>query len=250
MSLRHRKCAWLLLVLGAASTHAADSLSVTTGGTNYSDSSASYGGSVGLLHTASRWGVAAAASDTVYAIGKLGVVDFDAYSLTTAKLTLSGGVSLGSATTPATTDTLVKARIALEARPTASWALRCSDQYIELAQIHGHLVTGGAEFLPEPKIGIKVSGGYSVSGTLADRYGNFEFDWYGKSHLFAGVVAGRTGYDPSTLGQITEIRHLVQVYTGASIPLHRVTLTVALDNINLAGAPRQSLRLGLVIPFS
>lgn len=235
---------------GVATAEAADSIIASVGGTNYSDSHASFGGSIGILHATEHWGVSAGTSDTQYAMGKLGVVDFDAYSLSMPRLTLSAGASVGSATTSAGSNTLIKTRLALESPLRPEWIVRCSDQFIELAQIRGHLFAAGVEYMPVPRFGIRLSGGYSISGTLADRYADAAFHWYGALHLFGGVVAGRTGYDPSRLGQDTIIRHLVQVYTGASIPIRHGTLTLSLDNTNLAGEPRQSLRVGFIEPIS
>ena len=105
------------------------------------------------------------------------------------------------------------------------------------------------EFRPTPHWGIRLAGGYSVSGTLADRYGQLVLHWYGASHIYAGLVAGRTGFDPATLGETAAVRQLREGYAGVGLPVHWGTLSLSADVLSLDGAARETLRLGFSIPL-
>jgi hypothetical protein len=205
-----------------------------------------YGGTLGYQHASDMGGVIVALSDTRFPVGTLAVVDIDGYRHEWEHVWLSVGGSLGNAATGNQSSTLYKARIAADAQLDPQWVVHLADQFIDLDTIHGHLMTTGAEYRPTPLWGVNVAGGYGVSGTLADRYGQLVLNWYGKDHLYGGLVLGRTGYDPANLGEIAVVRRLFQAYTGAAIPVGHAVLTLALDTLNLEGASRQTLRVGFI----
>jgi hypothetical protein len=67
------------------------------------------------------------------------------------------------------------------------------------------------------------------------------------------LVLGRTGYDPSKLGELGVIRREFQAYAGAALalgsrPLHP-TLTLAADTLSIEGVARQTLRIGFIQPL-
>jgi hypothetical protein len=235
------------------STSAAQGATTVTGDgavTRFPGGDDAYSGSLTLLQTTQNGGFLLGLSDTRFPIGKLAVGDVDVYRSLNATFIVSGGLSLGEADTGVAHDsTLYKARLALDARIDAKWSVRVSDQYIDLDTVHGHLATLGTEYRPTPKWGIDLTGGYALSGTLPDRYGQLVVNWFGAEHLYSGVVFGRTGYDPADLGLTPAIRRLFEVYAGASMPVPHGTLTVSVDATNLEGQLRQTLRVGFMEPI-
>ncbi len=241
--------AWAVLLLRMQSVHADDSVLSDVFGIRFPGAQYAYGGSLSLKHVTSSGGVVAGFSDTQFPVGSLAVADVDVYRHETEHFYFSAGASLGDANTGSHSDILYKARLSVDAQIDPRWLVRMGDQFIDLNVIHGHLLTGGVQYRPTPKWGIDVSGGYGLSGTLADRYGQLALNWYGTDRLYGGVVIGRTGYDPANLGEVAAIRRLFQVYGGASIPIARGSLTLGFDSLSLDGAPRQTLRIGVVEPF-
>lgn len=223
-----------------------ESLGVETGVTRFSPDSYAYGTSLSLKESGQTGGALFGLSSYEYPVGSLSTVDVDAYRRESSHLTLSGGMSVGTAAGTTTTSTLYKARFAVDGWINPTWSARIADQYIDLDMIRGHLMTVGIDYRPTPKWGLGASSGYAVSGTVADRYGQLSVNWFGTQHLFGGVVLGRSGYDQSNLGETAVVRRLFQVYAGGSFPLKIGTLTVSTDSVDLGGAGRQSLRLGFI----
>lgn len=199
-------------------------------------------------HFSPAGGLLLGASDTKVPDGSLEVVNLDGYRLAWQHLTLSAGASLGDAQIPNRSNLLYKARLAADSQLDANWSARLADQYIDLNLLHGQLMDAAVEYRPTPHWGIRIAGGYTVSGTLADRYGQLVLNWYGASHFFAGLVAGRTGFDPATLGESAAVRQLREGYAGAGLPMHWGTLSVSVDVLSLDGANRETARLGFSIP--
>jgi hypothetical protein len=98
-------------------------------------------------------------------------------------------------------------------------------------------------------LGIKFGGGSHIGGTVADRYAQAEFNWYRRERIYGGVIIGRTGYDPATLGQTANVERLLQLYAGATIPVRGSTLSVGVDSISLESSSRQTLRIGVTQPI-
>jgi hypothetical protein len=213
-----------------------------------------YGGSLAYQHASDLGGVIGTLNDTEYPTGSLKVVDLDGYRHEWDHVWISAGGSIGDAViTGAPSSTLYKAHLAVDTQFNPQWLTHLADQFIDLDQIHGHLMTTGVEYRPTPRWGVNVAGGYALSGTLADRYGQLALSWYGVEHFYGGLVLGRTGYDPARLGEIGAVRREFQAYTGASVPLgagpYHPTLTLAADTLSIEGLARQTLRIGFIQPI-
>ncbi len=247
----HRK--WLMVALLAAfGTQPVEADEIVTGGvtgTRFEHGGYAYGGTLSWQQPIAQGGVLANLSSTDYPIGRLTSLDLDGYGHLTSALTISGGMSLGDATGDGRSDELFKARIALDARLDSQWSIHLADQYTDLAEIHGQLVVVSTQYMPTLAYGISLGGGYGLTGTVADRYAAISINSYGRLQAYGGVVYGRTGYDPATLGQVAIIRHLVQVYAGFSVPLKHGRLTLGADSLDLEGDNRQTLRIGYIQTF-
>lgn len=258
--LKH-SAAGLLVVFGGPLALGADNALGELYGTRYPGDGFAYGGSLAFQHATAQGGVVLGVGElrlpsglvvagTQAPAGALVVGDIDAYRIETAHFTFTGGASFGEATSGSTSNNLYKARVAVDLKIDSAWSVRLADQYLDFNIIHGHVLNSAVEYRPAPLWGVAVSGGYAVTGTVADRYGQIAVNWYGTQHLFAGVIVGRTGYDPATLGETAVVRRLAQVYLGAGIPLPLGTLTLGADTLNLAGAARDTLRVGFIRPIS
>jgi hypothetical protein len=241
------KClpALLLGLAGVAAAPAADTVIADFFDTRFPQNWYGYGGSLTVVHSEPGGGVVVAATDTQVPVGSLFVVDVDAYRLQTGRLTVSAGLSVGDAKSPTTSDSLYKARISADLQLDSHWFVHAGDQYVDLNAIRGQLASGSAEYRPSPQWGVKLGGGYSISGTLADRYAETALHWYGTTPMYGGLVVGRTGYDPANLGLISVVRQLRQEYVGAGIPLRRWTLNLEADNLTLNGQSRQTVHIGV-----
>lgn len=250
----------LLCGFGGPLAFGADNLIGEIYSTRYPGDAFAYGGSLAFQHATALGGAVVGVSGlqlpsglvvagTTAPVGSLVVGDIDAYRIETAHLTFTGGASFGSASSGSTSNDLYKARVAVDSKIDTAWSVRLADQYIDFNVIHGHVLSSAVEYRPAPLWAVAVSGGYAISGTAADRYGQLAVNWYGSEHLFAGVIAGRTGYDPATLGETSVVRRLSQVYVGAGIPVPLGTLTFGADTLNLAGVSRETLRVGFIRPI-
>ena len=247
---------WLLAALWAPLVQASDSISGSAFVTHYDANPGSVilvgagtgnGESFAYQHASDNGGAIIALNNTEFPIGTLKFADLDAYRHEWDHVWVSVGGTIGVAEVPGSpSSTLYKVRAAVDTQFDPQWVTHLADQFIDLDQIHGHLMTTGVEYRPTPQWGINVAGGYGLSGTLADRYGQLVLNWYGKDHLYGGLVLGQTGYDPANLGEIAVVRRLFQAYTGAAIPVGHAVLTLALDTLNLEGASRQTLRVGFI----
>jgi hypothetical protein len=237
-------------MLAAAAAHGADTIYGSVLGTHFPGNQGSFGGmALAVQHAGSQGGVVVGLSDTDFPDGSLSECDVDAYRVTGSGWSVTGGASLGQAVSDTETSTLYKARVYADGRLDSSWWAHVGYQYIDLDVIHGQILTPGIEYRPDARWGLKVGGGYAPGGTLAGYYETVELDRYLPQHLFAGLILGRTGYDPATLGQVSVVQRLFQAYAGASFPMARGTLTVGLESIDLEGAWRQTLRLGITQPL-
>jgi hypothetical protein len=249
-----RTAAGLLLALCGCAAQASDTISGSVFGTRYDSYHWSgYGGSLGYQHASDLGGVIVTLNDTEYPVGSLKVVDLDAYRHEWDHVWISAGASIGDALIDGSpSSTLYKAHVAVDTQFDPRWVTHLADQFIDLDQVHGHLMTSGVEYRPTPRWGVNVAGGYALSGTLADRYGQLALNWYGVEHLYGGVVLGRTGYDPARLGEVGAVRREFQVYAGAALPLgsapQHATLTLAADTLSVEGVARQTLRIGFIKP--
>jgi len=230
--------------------YASDTISGSILGSRFPGNEASYGGGLTYQHASDTGGVLLGIGDTKFPVGSLAVVDVDAYRHQFEHFWFTAGASLGDAQADDHSSTLYKVRLAMDTRIDPQWSARLADQFIDLDMIHGHLMTAGAEYRVTPLWGLGVSGGYSLSGTLADRYGQVSVNWYGRQHTYGGIVLGRTGYDPANLGETAAIRRLFQVYAGTNIPVGHAIVTLAADTLNLEGATRQTLRIGIIEPIN
>jgi len=231
---------------------ASDTLSGSVFGTRYDAYSwDGYGGSLAYQHASDMGGVIVTLNDTEYPTGTLKVVDLDGYRHEWEHVWISAGGSIGDASlTGSPSSTLYKAHVAVDTQFDPQWVTHLADQFIDLDQIHGHLMTTGVEYRPTPLWGVNLAGGYAVSGTLADRYGQVVLNWYGVEHFYGGLVLGRTGYDPARLGEVGAVRREFQAYAGAALPLGHAAgapiLTLAADTLSIEGVSRQTLRVGII----
>jgi hypothetical protein len=240
---------WLALLAGTPA-HATDTLIGGVQAAHFpGEELGGYAADLTWQHSNANGGVLCGTTDTKVPQGSLAVVDVDGYRLQWQHLTLGAGASLGSAQTGNGSDLLYKARISADSQINPNWSVRLADQYIDLNLLHGQLMDTAVEYKPTPHWGIRLAGGYSVSGTLADRYGQLVLNWYGASHIFGGLVAGRTGFDPATLGESAAVRQLREGYAGVGWPMHWGILSVSADVLSLDGAARETLRLGFSIPL-
>jgi hypothetical protein len=237
-----------MLLVAAAGSHATDALTGNVSGTQFPGNQAGYSGGLAYQHAGDEGGVTVGATANVFPGATLDVADVDAYRVFGKwSATVGGSVGRTGGDTPAAT--LTKARVEFDIQPDVQWSLHAGDQYIHLENVEGQLVSASAEYKPLPRWGLKAGGGYAVSGTLADRYGNVEVDWYGPAHVYLGVVDGRTGYDPLTFGQFSVVRRIFETYAGASVPIGRGSLLLGAEGVDLAGARRQTLRIGYRQPI-
>jgi hypothetical protein len=241
---------WLSALMVANVAHATDTLIGGIQGTHFpGEELGGYAVDLTWQHSGTNGGLLLGATDTKVPEGSLQVLDLDGYRLQWQHLSLSGGMSLGDAQTRNGSNLLYKARLAADSQINPNWSVRLADQYIDLNLLHGQLMDAAVEFRPTPHWGIRLAGGYSVSGTLADRYGQAVLNWYGATHIFGGIVAGRTGFDPATLGENAAVRQLREGYAGAALPMHWGSLNLSVDVLSLDGASRETLRLGFSIPL-
>ncbi len=243
---------WLLacslIALCPSGAVAADIVSGSAFGERFPGDESAYGGTLSFQHSADSGGMLFSLSDTKFPIGSLSVVDVDGYRHEWEHVFVSVGASLGDSVAEAHSSTLYKARLNLDYQVSTDWTLRAGDQFIDLDTIHGQLMNAGAVYRVTPTWSVNVAGGYGLSGTLGDRYGQLAFDWFGPWHAFGGIILGQTGYDPGTLRQTSSISRLLQLYVDASIPVARGNLTVGIDTLNLEGASRQTIRVGFAAP--
>jgi hypothetical protein len=250
MRLRHPDCAPLgalmfgALLLLAPIAHGADILFGSVFGTHFPGNEAGYGGALTWQRTLDAGGFLLGASDSIYPIGTLSEGDVDTYYRASTHLTVNAGFSVGAAWNGTSPSTLYKGRLSVDSQLNPLWTVHAGYQYIDLDLIHVNLATSSVEYRPVPAWVVKAGGGYSIDGSVADRYGNAEIDWFGKQRFFAGVVLGRTGYDPANLGQVALIERMFQLYTGAAVPIVAGTLNIGLDTLSLEGSARQTLRIG------
>lgn len=255
--------AWLLAAVCAVAAHASDTVSGSVFDTHYDappgrvivvGAGNGNGESLAYQHASDDGGVIIALNNTEFPVGALRFADLDAYRHEWEHVWISAGGTIGETSIPGTpSSTLYKVRVAVDTQFDPQWVTHLGDQFIDLDQIHGHLATTSLEYRPEPRWGVKLGGGYAISGTLADRYGQVGLNWYGVQNFYGGLILGRTGYDPARLGEIAAVRREFQAYAGAALPLgsapQHATLTVAADSLSIEGVARQTLRLGFIKPI-
>jgi hypothetical protein len=212
------------------------------------------GESLAYQHSSDDGGVIIALNNTEFPVGALRFADLDAYRHEWEHVWISAGGTIGETSIPgAPSSTLYKVRVAVDTQFDPQWVTHLGDQFIDLDQIHGHLATTSVEYRPTPQWGVKLGGGYALSGTLADRYGQVGLNWYGVDNVYGGLILGRTGYDPSRLGEIAAVRREFQAYAGTALPLgtspQHATLTLSADSLSIEGIARQTLRIGFIKPI-
>lgn len=248
-----RGTALAVMTLANIGTNASDTVIGGVSGTNFSGSSfnqGTFGGiSLGLQHGMEHGGYLVGVSETDFPIGSLSEVDFDAYRVESPRLSVTAGASVGEAAAGSQSDVLYKARFSIDSQIDPMWSLHGGYQYIDLNAIHGNLIAATVEVRPLPLLGFKVGGCDDVGGTVADRYGSMEINWYGKQHLVAGLIIGRTGYDPASLGEVAVVERLFQLYLGASVPMRVGMIAIGVDTLRLEDSARQTLRIGLSEPI-
>lgn len=253
MSMRPRTLkwagAWMLWVLGGPLARGADIVIADLSATRYPGNEDGYSGSLTLQQSGENGGVLLGATKMTVPAGSLVVGNLDGYLIESKQVTLSAGMSIGDATTDARNISLYKARLAADVQINPSWSIRAADQYVDFDVIHGQIMSLGSEYRVNPSWGVKCAAGYSLGGTVADRYGEIALHWYGPEYVFAGIVVGRTGYDLVDLGQVDLVRRLRQAYLGTSIPLRRATLNISADDLALDGQSRQTLHIGVTWPI-
>jgi hypothetical protein len=246
-----RSSAWLAALIGlAGAAHASDMMTGNVTGTRFSGGDGTFGG-IGLTyeHATESAGVLVGLSGTDFPVGSLTELDLDAFKILSPRLTVSGGASYGSAATLDRTDNLYKTRLTADFKVDQALTLHANYQYIDLDLIHGNLAAGSVEYRPSQSFGIKAGGGFQIGGTIDAHYGQTEIDWYGPERIYGGLVMGRTGYDPATLGETAVEERLFQIYLGTSIPIRRTILTLGFDWLSLESSARQTLRIGLTEPI-
>jgi hypothetical protein len=240
----------MLWVLGGSLSRGADIVIADLGATRYPGNEDGYSGSLTLQQSGENGGVLLGAGKMTVPAGSLVTGNLDGYRIESKQVTLSAGLSIGDATTDARAISLYKARLAVDVQVNPSWSIRAADQYVDFDVIHGQVMSIGGEYRVDPRWGVKCAAGYALGGTAADRYGEIAVHWYGPEYVYAGIVAGRTGYDPATLGQIDLVRRLRQAYLGTSIPLRRATLNISADDLALDGQSRQTVHIGVTWPIT
>jgi hypothetical protein len=250
MPWRCPKCVALAILLASAGTaRGADALIGSVYDTHFDGNFYALGGSLAWQHTFTGGGWLAGYSNTGYPIGTLNEGDVDVYRTFRGPITLNAGLSLGEATTVTRSSTLYKARTSVDVSVNPTWTAHAGVQYVDLYLIHGNLITASLECRLTQAWMVKAGAGVDANGTVGARYGTFEIDWLRRERLYAGIVLGRTGYDPAHLGDTTFEERLLEIYAGAALPISTATLTVGLDTLSLEGVPRQTLRIGLVEPI-
>ena len=252
--------AWLFAACWAPLVQATDTVSGSAFYTHYDASPGPVilvgagngnGESFAYQHASDAGGVIVALNNTEFPVGTLKFADLDAYRHEWEHVWISAGGTIGVAEIPGTpSSTLYKLRVAVDTQFDPQWVTHLADQFIDLDQIHGHLMTTGVEYRPTPQWGVTAAGGYALSGTLADRYGQVALSYYGVDHFYGGLILGRTGYDPARLGEVAAVRREFQAYAGAALPLGHGTrapiLTLAADTLSIEGVARQTLRVGII----
>jgi hypothetical protein len=247
---RSELVAFAVLLAGTGLARATDTLIGSVYGTHFAGDYYALGGSFAWQRTFTDGGFVIGFGNTGFPLGTLSEGDVDVYRTLPGSVTINGGVSLGEATTAVRSNTLYKARMSIDAALDSTWTIHAGYQYVDLYLIHGDLLAAGAECRLTQTWTLKAAGGLDAHGTVGARYGSVELGWLQRQRLYAGVVVGRTGYDPAHLGEVTFEERLFQIYVGGAIPVHTATLTIALDTLSLGGAARQTLRIGLAQPIS
>lgn len=235
--------------IAAVSSHAADTVIGSAFGTRFQGGQYAYGASLALQHPWNQGGFVFGWNYSEFPIGSLSELDLDIYRTESARLSATAGVSVGEAIAGAQTNVLYKARFSIDSQFDPEWAIHAGYQYIDLNVIHGNLASASIEYRPVPHLGIKAGGGRDLTGTDAERYGNLEINWYGSTRLFGGVILGRTGYDPASLGDSSAVQRLFQFYACAAVPTKAGTLTIGVDSLSLERDSRQTIRLGFTSPI-
>jgi hypothetical protein len=231
--------------------YAADTVIGSVSTTRFSGGDGTLGGAVlAFEHATNDDGILMTGSRTVFPIGTLSEVDADVFKSLMCHVAVSGGASLGEASTSNLSEVLYKARFSLDSRWNSPWSLHAGYQYIDLDVVHGSLLSSTVEYRATPAgLGVKIGGGSHIGGTVADRYAQAEFNWYQRERFYGGVIIGRTGYDPANLGQTANVERLLQLYAGATIPIRGSTLSLGLDTLSLENSSRQTFRIGVIQPI-
>jgi hypothetical protein len=214
-------------LVAAPTAHATDTVIANATGIRFPGDEYAYGGALTLQHAGVAGGVLFGLNSTRFPIGTLTDFDADAYRVM-GRWAVTAGGSLGRAAAGPNVNTLQKAHLLLDYQVDTKWTVHAGDTYVHLARVEGQLLNASAEYRLAEGWSFKAGGGCAITG----------------------IVDGRTGYDPAALGQISVVSRLLQLYSGASIPIGKTSLLLGLDTLDLEGRARQSLRIGFSRPIT
>lgn len=168
-------------------------------------------------------------------------------------LILSGEINYGSGTQKGSNFPyrLLKAGVTYEALPKRLY-LELEDQYIDIDDVHGHLVKGGFSYWVRPDLALAASYAASVSGNLDTRIAAARADYYaGRNRIFAGFALGRTVPEilEGVAGTQSSVQDSQEYFVGFSVPVYRYEFTLAVSHIEFEGGSKTPVVFSFKIPW-
>lgn len=237
----------------AATTVSSDALLATGEWERSSGGITGGGGSLDWLHTA-RPGTNVSLGLATYRLGDsqrtLGRAG--AFFPLADRWTLEPQVTLGGGNTAGAGFLYQQYRARLGFRASSRLYIKAQEEYLNIGDSNGHLLSGGVSVLPSRLLFVDVSYAHSVGGNLGTEFVSGRFDLYQRTlRPFAGFAVGQTApvvFDVG-FGQQLMAQDLREGFVGFVFPIAAAEFTVALDWIQVGSAQRSTFTAGVKIPI-
>jgi hypothetical protein len=164
------------------------------------------------------------------------------------KRILSGRLDIGPGSTDGQAFTFKKLHAALSFPVSPRLTLTAYDTFVDVAPVSGHLIGGGARLTGDKGRSLQMQVAASAGGNLDEQSFSTRLDYRATPPYFmAGLVLSRSNNAlllniPGTEAVNTRLR---QGFAGATLPLRRTELTIALEAAKIGDSRRYAVTVAV-----